>query len=82
MVDKHNFIANFSTEKYKIYCDEKEAGSITSGVWANLDDIFSAARKKVEIGLKTDRAITTGYVNVKNNKIMFWSHKVDEWWTL
>ena len=79
---KYKAIANFSTETYRILCDEKEVASITSGVWANLEDIFAAARRKVEMGLEEGRKVSTGYVNTDKNQISFWSYKVDEWWTL
>lgn len=79
---KYKAIANFNTETYQIYCDEKEVGSITSGVWANLEDIFAAARRKVETGLEEGRKVSTGYVNTDKNYISFWTYKDNEWWTL
>jgi hypothetical protein len=82
MTDRHDFIASFNTETYRIYCDEKEVNSITSGIWANLEDIFAAARVKVELELKEGRKVCTGYICTDRNKIMFWTYKIDEWWTL
>ena len=82
MNEKREFIANFTTETYRIYCDEKEVDLITSGVWANLEDIFAAARNKVELKLEEGRRVSTCYICTDRNKIMFWSYKVDEWWTL
>jgi hypothetical protein len=82
MTDRHDFIASFTTETYVIYCDEKEVNTITSGVWANLEDIFAAARVKVEKDLPEGRRVGTGYINTDKDTISFWTYKIDEWWTL
>lgn len=79
---KYKAIANFKTETYRIYCDEKEVTRITSGIWANLEDIFARARKKVELRLEEGRKVSTGYINTDRSTISFWTYKVDEWWTL
>jgi hypothetical protein len=82
VTDKHDFIANFNTETYNVYCDDKEVDSITSGCWANLEDIFAAARDKVELYLPKGKKVCTGYICTDRNRIMFWTYTVNDWWTL
>ncbi len=81
MTDRHDFIANFQTETYHIYCDDVWVDVITSGYWADLEDIFAAAKEKVMLELEKERNVATGYINVDKNEIMFWTCNVDRWWT-
>jgi len=82
MNERHDFVANFTTEHYLVFVDGQEVDKISAGCWANLEDIIKAAENKLEIEIMAGKKIITRYMNVEKSHIMFWTYKEYDWWTL
>jgi hypothetical protein len=82
MTERHEFIGNFLTEHYTIYVDGVEVDHISSGCWADLENVMKAAESNLNEKIMGGKKILTKYVNIEKNHIMFWTYKENEWWTL
>jgi hypothetical protein len=82
MSERHDFIANFTTEHYLVYVDGVEVDKLSAGCWANLEDILQSAEDRLDEKIMAGKTIITRYMNVDKNHIMFWTYKQGEWFTL